>query len=119
MVPVSPCPSLAWESLPDPGTVALSTLFRLVCFGGSWWAAVAVDRAKEVHHGGDRRARGGAGCAQGAGDRLRARPRRGRRARAGGGAIPDDGARAVDAARLAQGASGQAGGDGGDRRLLE
>src|SRR6266571_958698 len=40
-----PVASLAWGSPPDPGTVALSTLFRLVCFGGSWWSAAAVDRA--------------------------------------------------------------------------
>ena len=31
-----PVISLAWEPSPDPGTVALSTLFRLVCFEGSW-----------------------------------------------------------------------------------
>src|SRR5712692_4721944 len=119
MVPVSPWPSLAWGPPPDPGTVALSTLFRLVCFGGSWWAAVVVDRAQEVHDGGDRRALGGAGRAQGAGDHVRACAGAGARARPGGSAVSDDGARAVDATRLAQGSSGQAGGDGGDRRLLE
>src|SRR5215218_10074486 len=68
-----PVTSLAWGPPPDPGTVALSTLFRLVCFGGSWWATVAVDRAGEVHGGSDRRAPGGAGCPQGAGDRVCAR----------------------------------------------
>src|SRR6266702_4242096 len=97
-----PVASLAWGSPPDPGTVALSTLFRLVCFGGSWWTAAAVGSSLEVHDGGDRRAPRGAGCAQGAGDRLRARPRQGRRARAGGRAVPNDGTRAADVARLAQ-----------------
>src|SRR5512133_1534424 len=70
MVPVSPWSSVALEPPPDPGTVALSTLFRLVCFGGFWWAAVVVVRAEEVGDGGDRRALGSAGRAQGAGDRV-------------------------------------------------
>src|SRR5512135_3150848 len=51
-----PVASLAWELSPDPGTVAVSTLFRLVCFEGSWRATVAVDRALEVGDGRDRRA---------------------------------------------------------------
>jgi hypothetical protein len=46
---------LAWGLPPDPGTVALRTFFRLVCFGGSWWATVAVDRDGEVGDGCDRR----------------------------------------------------------------
>src|SRR5215216_95831 len=114
-----PVTSLAWGPPPDPGTVALSTLFRLVCFGGSWWATVAVDRAGEVHGGADRRAPGGAGCAQGAGDRVRARAGARARAHPGGGAVSDHGAGALDAARLASGPPGDAGGDGGHRRLLE
>src|ERR671918_3080521 len=94
-----PVISLAWEPPPDPGTVALSTLFRLVCFGGSWWATVAVDRAGEGRGGGDRRASGGAGCPQGAGDRVRAAARRGRWSALGGARVLDDGRRTVGAAR--------------------
>jgi hypothetical protein len=40
LVRVSPLHSLVWGPPPDPGTVALSPFFRLVCFGGSWWTAV-------------------------------------------------------------------------------
>src|SRR5512144_608157 len=114
-----PVISLAWGPPPDPGTVALSTLFRLVCFGGSWLATIAVDRGREVGDGCDRRAPGGAGCPQGAGDRLRAGARRRPRAALGGPRVLDDGRRAVGAARLAEGSWGDAGGDGGHERVLE
>src|SRR2546423_15681842 len=97
-----PVTSLAWGPPPDPGTVALSTLFRLVCFGGSWWTTVAVDRDREVGDGCDRRASGGAGCPQGAGDRMCAPAWRGRSAALGGSRVLDDGRRPAGAGRLAE-----------------
>ena len=54
-----PALSLAWEPRPDPGTVAVSTLIRLVCFRGPWWTTVAVVRTAEVVDGCDRAAPGG------------------------------------------------------------
>src|SRR3990172_11655452 len=102
MVPVSPW--LVWcGGLPRiPGLLLLSTLFRLVCFGGSLRTTVADRTAgRRSWDGGDRRGPGGAGCAQGAGERVRGRPRPGRRAQRGGRAVSDDGAGAVDLARLA------------------
>src|SRR6266496_6030714 len=93
MVPVSPW--LVWCGGPPriPGLLPLSTLFRLVCFGGSSRTAV-VDRTvgRRSGDGRDRRAPGGAGCAQGAGDGVRACPGRGRRAQRRGGAVSRHGA---------------------------
>src|SRR6266567_5180678 len=114
-----PVTSLAWVPPPDPGTVALSTLFRLVCFGGSWWVTVAVVRIQEVGDGCDRGAPGGAGCPQGAGHRVRAAARRRSRAALGGARVQDHGWRAAGVARLAEGARRDAGGDGGHQRVLE
>src|SRR3972149_552476 len=107
LVPVSPW--LVWcGGLPRiPGLLPLSTLFRLVCSGGSL-RTVAVDRTagRRSRDGRDRRAPGGAGCAQGAGDGVRARAGAGWDAGAGGGGVLDDGAGAADPARLAPPAPG-------------
>jgi len=49
--------SLVWGPPPDLGTVALSTLFRLVCFGGLLVGGGRVDRLRRGgRDGGDRRA---------------------------------------------------------------
>ena len=114
-----PVDSLAWEPRPDPGTVAVSTLFRLVCFRGPWRITRVVDRAEEAVDGCDRGAPGGAGCAQGAGDRMRAGAGSGWVPCAGGARVQDHGRRVAGVARLAGGTRGHPGGDGGDRRVLE
>src|SRR3990170_1269016 len=111
MVPVSPW--LVWcGGLPRiPGLLPSSTLFRLVCFGGSSrTAAVDQSSGRRSRDGRDRRAPGGAGCAQGAADGVRARPGPGRRAQRRGRAVSDDRAGGVDTARLAGGGGGGGGG---------
>src|SRR3990170_4466685 len=111
MVPVSPW--LVWcGGLPRiPGLLPLSTFFRLVCSGGSLRTAVGdQSTGGRSGDGRDRRAPSGAGCAQGAGDGVRARPGPGRRAQRRGRAVSDDRAGGVDTARLAGGGGGGGGG---------